>query len=181
MLLMKMLRGGSDEKGGNAMYIKQKDLLGGMRKDFVKQFVDLSVKETHRKGYSLFQEGKKARHFYILLKGCVKISLGDAGHMVYTVDHPGEAFGWSSLLGRSSYSASAECNEPTKLLKFDASNLRDLLEESPADGILFFKHLAETLGNRLLQTYRLISGAPQIQEPTSFGTGQVVENESTAA
>ena len=161
------------------MYIMQKDLLTGMSKDFVKQFMDLSVKETHRKGYSLFQEGKRANHFYILLKGVVKISLGDAGHTVYTVDHPGEAFGWSSLLGRPAYSASAECNEPTKLLKFDAIHLHHLLEKHPADGFLFFKHLAETLGNRLLQTYRMIPGGPQVQASTSFGTGQVMETEAT--
>jgi CRP-like cAMP-binding protein len=173
--------GVSGEKGGEAMYIMQKDLLSGMRKEMVKQFMDFSVKETHGKGYSLFQEGKHSSHFYILLKGCVKISLGDSGHTVYTVDHPGEAFGWSSLLGRPTYSASAECNEPTKLLKFDATKLRDLLEKNPADGFIFFKHLAETLGNRLLQTYRRISGAPQAQASTSFGTGQVMETEATTA
>jgi CRP-like cAMP-binding protein len=163
------------------MYIMQKDLLSGMRKDFVKQFMDLSVKETHRKGYFLFQEGKRASHFYVLLRGCVKIRLGDTGHNVYTVDHPGEAFGWSSLLGRPAYSASAECSEQTKLLKFDATKLRDLLERDPSDGLHFYKHFAETLGNRLLHTYRMFSGAPEAQSSTSFGTGQVMETEASAA
>ena len=163
------------------MYMMQKDLLTGMSKDFVKQFMELSVKETHRKGYSLFHEGKRASHFYILLKGVVKIRLGDAGHTVYTVDHPGEAFGWSSLLARPGYSASAECHEPTKLLKFDATKLRHLVEKNPADGLLFFKHLAETLGNRLLQTYRVIPAATKVQASTSFGTGQVMETEATTA
>lgn len=160
------------------MYMMQRDLLGGMSKDFVKQFMDLALKETHRKGYLLFQEGKHASHFYILLKGVVKISFGDAGHTVYTVDHPGEAFGWSSLLGRRGYSASAECSEPTKLLKIDASKLRDFLEKNPVDGSLFYRHLADTLGNRLLQTYRMLSGAPQVQPSLSFGTGQVMEKDA---
>jgi CRP-like cAMP-binding protein len=173
--------GVSKEKGGKAMYIMQRDLLSGMRKDFVKQFMDLSVKETHRKGNFLFQEGKHASHFYILLKGCVKIRLGDTGHTVYTVDHPGEAFGWSSLLGRTAYSASAECSEQTKLLKFDATKVGDLLEKDPHDGLRFFKHFAETLGNRLLHNYRMISGAPKAQLSTSFGTGQVMDTEASAA
>jgi len=159
------------------MYIMQRDLLSGLRKEFVKLFMDLSVKETHRKGYFLFQEGKRASHFYVMLKGCVKLTLGDVGHTVYTVDHSGEAFGWSSLLGRPAYSASAECVEQTKLLKFDATKLRDLLETNPADGLVFFRHLAETLGNRLLQTYRMIPGAPQVQSTASFGTGQVMNEE----
>jgi len=163
------------------MYMMQKDLLTGMSKDFVKQFMDLAVKETHRKGYSLFQEGKRASHFFILLRGVVKIRFGDAGHTIYTVDHSGEAFGWSSLLGRPVYSASAECNEPTKLLKFDAIKLRRLLEKNPTDGFIFFRHLAETLGNRLLQTYRMLSSAPQFQPSASFGTGQVIDAEANTA
>ena len=163
------------------MYIMQKDLLSGMKKDFVMQFMDLAVKESHRKGYVLFREGKRANHFFILLKGCVKISIGETGHTVYTVDHSGEAFGWSSLLGRRDYSASAECKEPTKLLKIDAAKLHDLLEREPAYGLPFFKRLAGTLGHRLIQTYRMIAGAPEAEVMTSFGTGQVMDTESTTA
>jgi CRP-like cAMP-binding protein len=163
------------------MYMMQKDLLSGMDKDFVRQFMDFAVKESHRKGYVLFREGKRANHFFILLKGCVKISIGETGHTVYTVNHPGEAFGWSSLLGRRGYSATAECKESTKLLKIDAAKLHELLEREPAFGRLFFKRIAGILGNRLLQTYKMIAGSSEAEVWTSFGTGQVIDTESTTA
>lgn len=160
------------------MYFQQADLLQDMGKEFIKQFMTTAVKESHRKGYFLFREGKRATHFYVLLKGRVKLSIGGDGHAVYTVDHPGEAFGWSSLLNRDVYSASAECREPTKLLKIDVRQLQAVLEKDPANGLIFFKRLAATLGNRLLQTYGMISATSQAGISPSFGTGDVLESEA---
>ena len=134
------------------MYFEQADLFRELSKDFVKEFMDIMTKESHRKGYFLFREGNKARYFYILLKGCVKLSIGETGHTVYTADHPGEAFGWSSLVGRDVYSASAECKEPTKLLKIDRQKLQKILEKDPANGLIFFKCLenCQSTGNHAL-------------------------------
>ena len=161
------------------MYFQQADLLRGMSRDFMKEFMGTTMKESHRKGYFLFREGDRARHFYILLKGCVKLSIGETGHTVYTVDHPGEAFGWSSMVGGDVYSASAECREPTKLLKIEVGKLQKIFEKDTANGFIFFKRLAGTLGNRLLQTYKQISAMSQAEISNSFGTGQVQESEAT--
>ena len=163
------------------MYFEQGDLLRGMNKDFVKEFINLAIKESHKKGYFLFREGNRANYFYILLKGRVKITIGETGHAVYTVDHPGEVFGWSSLVGRNAYSASAECREPTKILKFGIKKLQRILEKDPSNGLIFFKRLSGTLGNRLLQTYHMIYGASQPGISPSFGTGQVQESLATNA
>jgi CRP/FNR family cyclic AMP-dependent transcriptional regulator len=84
------------------------------------------------------------------------LSIGEGSRMVYDNGQNGEAFGWSSLIGRATYSASAECVEQTKLLVTDCKKLGKVLEDDPANGIIFFKHLAATLGNRLLETYKLI-------------------------
>ena len=138
------------------MYIKQSDLLLGTSMDFVKKIMDISRMISHEKGDVLFQENDRARYFYILLNGRVKLSVGKGGQVVYDVKQNGEAFGWSSLIGRDVYSASAECVEPTKLLVTDRKNLGKVLEEDPANGIIFMKHLAATLGNRLLETYKMI-------------------------
>lgn len=161
------------------MYFAQSDLLRGMSRDFLKEFMEIAVKESHKKGYFLFHEGDRARYFYILLNGCVKIRFGETGHMVSTVDRAGEAFGWSSLVGRNVYSASAVCNESTKIIKIDARELQKILEKEPSQGLIFFKHLAGTLANRLLQSWKmdLITSQPEIS--LSFGTGQVLESEAT--
>jgi len=138
------------------MYIKQSDLLSGTSMDFVKKFMDICRMVSHEKGDILFHENDEARHFYILLNGRVKLSVGGGGQVVYDVGQNGEAFGWSSLIGRDVYSASAECVEPTKLLVADRKKLGKILEDDPANGLIFLKQLAATLGNRLMETYKMI-------------------------
>ena len=138
------------------MYIKQSDLLLGTSMDFVKKIMDISRMISHEKGDVLFHENDEARYFYILLNGRVKLSVGEGGQVVYDVAQNGEAFGWSSLIGGDVYSASAECVEPTKLLIADRQDLGKILEEDPANGIIFLKQLAATLGNRLMETYKMI-------------------------
>ena len=139
------------------MYIKQSELLMGTSMDFIKKFMDMSQMVSHEKGDVLFREKDPALYFYVLLNGRVKIGVGQGEQAVYDVRKNGEAFGWSSLIGRDRYSASAVCVEPTKLLKTNSEKLRKELENDPRNGIVFFKQLAATLGNRLLETYKTIS------------------------
>jgi CRP/FNR family cyclic AMP-dependent transcriptional regulator len=138
------------------MYIKQSDLLLGTSMDFVKKIMEIARMISHEKGDVLFRENDPAQFFFILLNGRVKLSIGEGSRMVYDIGKNGEAFGWSSLIGRDTYSASAECVEQTKLLVTDCKKLGKVLDEDPANGIIFFKHLAATLGSRLLEIYKLI-------------------------
>ena len=141
------------------MYIKQSELFTGTSMDFVKKFMDISEMCSHKKGEVLFRKNDPAKFFFILLNGCVKLCVGDPEQVVYNSKRNGEAFGWSSLIGGDVYSASAECLEPTKLLKTNSDKLSRILETDPDNGIIFYKQLAATLGNRLLETYKLVGPA----------------------
>jgi CRP-like cAMP-binding protein len=163
------------------MYIKQSDLLKGLSKDFVKQVMEVAEKETHKGGYILFKEGDWAKQIYILLKGHVSLTMGETAHTVYTVDQPGEVFGWSSLLGRKGFSTTAECKEPTKLLKISVQKLEKLFEEDRASEIIFLRQLAAGLGSRLIQSYKMISNKAQADLSLSYGTGQVQESVVTVS
>jgi len=139
------------------MYINQSELFMGTSMDFVKKFMDISQMISHAKGDILFRENDQARYFFILLNGCVKLSIGETGQVVYEACQVGEAFGWSSLIGGNEYSASAECIEATKLLKTDNEKFKRVLDQDPSNGVIFFKQLASTLGHRLLESYKIIS------------------------
>ena len=157
------------------MYIQQADLLRGMDKDFIREFLAIAMKESYNVGDFLFQRGEKARYFFILVRGHVRLSVGYSGHVVHSVDHPGEAFGWSSLVGRSYYSASAECVDPTKVLRIENEKIQKVLEKHPASGLIFFRRLAKILGDRLVQGYETMPGISQSDISLSFGSGQVME------
>ena len=162
------------------MYIQQADLFWDMSRSFVKEVMDVAVKETYQKGDFLFREGDPAANFYILIKGRVKLIIGETGQMVHTVDHAGEAFGWSSLIDRDVYSASAECTIDTILQKFDRRTLQKILEEDPANGLIFYKRLTGTIGNRLLWSYKMITSASQAAVSPTEGSGQIEESEAAA-
>jgi CRP-like cAMP-binding protein len=146
----------TDTTQGQAMYIKQSELFLGTSMDFVRKFMDVSEMSSHPAGEILFRENDTADRFYILLNGCVLLSLEKPPKTVYRAERNGEAFGWSSLIGDNIYSASAECLKPTTVLKTDSRKFSVVLNNDPANGAIFFKHLAATLGKRLLESYKLI-------------------------
>ncbi len=57
-----------------------------------------------------------SRDFFILLKGRVLLSYGKKGSRVLMARYSGESNGWSTLMGRVSFSGSATCQDPTSLL-----------------------------------------------------------------
>ena len=139
------------------MYVKMSDFFMGMGKQFTMEVLDIAEKLSQKEGAVLFLEGDPAKHFFIFLKGRVRLSLGEAGPVIYMVRQPGEIIGWSGLIGRDRYSASGECMEKTNLLKFDRDVFLDILKKYPQNEALLFKRLAEMLGNRLLELYPTIS------------------------
>lgn len=128
------------------MYFSQLDLLRGLSRPFLTDFMAIANKEKYDQGNFLFREGDSANYFYLLLKGRVRLSIGDIGSTVYIVDRPGEAFGWSSLVSREFYSASAECRDTTTLLKIEVRELQKVLEKHQSDGLVFFQRLAARPG-----------------------------------
>lgn len=160
------------------MFIKQADLFWGLDKDFINELMDVGKKETHKKGTALFREGESANHFYVLLKGRVRLKIGEDDQFVYVVSHAGEAFGWSSLVGRDLYSSSGECIEDTSLLIFESDSVQRLAEDNPVNGMALYKKLAGVLGNRLINSYNMDYFRLHVKAKESYGSGQMVDSES---
>ena len=155
------------------MYLKQNDIFWNINKAFIKKVMEITTRETRSEGEYLFHRGDPATYFYILLKGRVDLLLGESGKVVHVVNHAGEAFGWSSLVGRETYSASAFCTKATTLLSLSRKNFQSIVVKSPVSGLNFYKRLAAQLGNRLIQSYDAIEAAAYAEAGEAFGTGQV--------
>ncbi len=137
------------------MYIKQSELLWGLDNDFIKEFIDSAMKKTYPEGYKLFNAGDPAEYFYILMKGCVRLRLGDQDRTTYLVEHAGEAFGWSGLVGMPKYSASGECTKETMVMIFAKDFVQEVTENDPVNGMRFYRRLARMLGNRWIHSYNV--------------------------
>ena len=119
--------------------------------EFIKSVTDLAVHITCHEGDKLFENGDQADRFYVLLKGSVIMERGK--DKLYTAEKPGEIFGWSALIHRDDYAASAKCNEKSELLNIKREPFLKLLENSPKDKATLYDRLAKMLGNQLLEVY----------------------------
>lgn len=138
------------------MYLKQGDLFWGMSKVFVKDAMQMATNQSFKEGDKLFSNGDDANHFFILLKGSVLLQHGDTGPKVYVARKPGEIIGWSALISRDAYSASAKCLEDTSLIKMEGKTFLETLEKNSNDKAILFERLSKMMGNRLLDIYPAI-------------------------
>ena len=157
------------------MLVKQGDIFWGLSRECMQDLMQLGSKEMFEPGTVLFKEGDTADRFYSLIKGRVRLQVGTIGQTVYIVSRAGEAFGWSGLTGNATYTASAQVQEQTNLLWLPTEGFRGLLTDYPQDAHIFYRQLAQTLGNRLLQSYALIAKAIPADRVKTHGTGQVQE------
>jgi CRP-like cAMP-binding protein len=133
------------------MPFSQSDLFWGMSIDFVKDTTDLAVHITCKQGDKLFDIGDPADRFYVMLKGSVTMKRGDG--KLHTAKKAGEIFGWSSLINRPEYAASAICDTVSELLNIECEPFLKLINESPQDKVILYERLAKMLGNQLLDVY----------------------------
>ena len=115
----------------------------------------------------------------ILVKGIIRLFPGEQNGTTYLVNHAGEAFGWSSLVGMDNYSASAECMEESMVMLFDKNSIRVLTEADPLNGMRFYRRLARMLGNRLIHSYHYVTDTVPDGLDYSFGSGQSVKSYTT--
>ena len=160
------------------MYIQQADFFYGTSMTFAKEVMKIAERKSYPAGKTIFSEGDVAENLYVLIEGRVRIMIGELGHIVYIVSKGGEDFGWSTLVGRSEYSATAECLEPTTLLAFDRERFHQVLDKDPASGQTLYKGLTKTLAKRLLETYKMIAALSASGADIVSGSGQFPTIES---
>ena len=141
---------------------------------FANEVMKTGVRESHPAGTILFEEGEVADRLYVLLESRLRISIGESGHVVYIVSRGGEAFGWSSLVGRERYMATAETVEPTTLIFFERERFHQVLVKDPTNGMLLYEGLTKTLAKRPLEAYRIIAGLSSSEQTVTSGSGQFV-------
>lgn len=160
------------------MFLPKSDVFKDLRQEAINDISEIAVQESYDTGTVLFSAGDPAQAFYILVEGRVGLSIGDAGTTHYTVNRIGESFGWSSVVGRSSYSSRAECMEPTKLMRIDNRELEGVFENHEYSGHQFFRRLAGALGERWIELHRSMMNESNRETAACYGTGQIVGGQS---
>ncbi len=130
------------------MFVSMGNMFKDMRQETISEISEIAYEESHEQGTVLFREGDAAKYLYVLVRGKVLLTIDDAATPHYAASEIGEFFGWSSAVGRSCYSARAECLTPTIVMKIDRVDLDRVFDEHPRSGRVFYRLLAEALGQR---------------------------------
>jgi CRP-like cAMP-binding protein len=145
------------------MHIGHSNLFSGLGHDFLKEIMMAAENVAYEDGHVVFEEDDAADYFYLLTSGQVRLYTSEPLHEIYVARTAGEIIGWSTLIGRKSYSLSAACLGPVVLLRIDRQRMKAILARDHEIAARFFKHLAGALGNRLLQLY------PRVTYPLGSG------------
>ena len=138
--------------------ISQQPLFADLSPEQVNALVDAARYRRFRPGELVFRDGNLANRFFIIVHGEVALecpSKEGAVRRLQTVK-AGEILGWSWTLADTSPRLSGRAMEPTDVVYFCGSTLRNQCEQDPLLGYRLFSRVAEGVTQRLQATRELL-------------------------
>ncbi len=137
-----------------AKTVAEQSFFSGLRDDQLEQLVAVAAEIEVPAGKAIFEEGGYADSAYVIIEGRVALELDishRAHHIVQTL-HEGEVLGWGWLFPPYRWSFSALALETTRLIRFDAEQLRATHEADSELGYEMMKRFARVMTSRLAAT-----------------------------
>lgn len=129
-------------------------MFGGITHATAQGLQGIIESEVYPTGTFIFEAGEPALYFHILEEGRVRLRFSDGGQVAYTLSEPGDTFGWSSMVNQPQYALTAQSVSRVKVARVKGTTLLQLLQNDPASGMLFYRNLADSIGQRLFNSYR---------------------------
>ncbi len=115
-------------------------------------------------GAKLIEEGDPADRLYLVLDGKLslekRVQLGRSGSSrkaTISIRGPGNAIGWSSLVEPWTYTLSAVCIEPCRLLVIEGRDIRCFGADNPEAGLKLMNAIARIVRGRMEDTTHTLS------------------------
>jgi CRP-like cAMP-binding protein len=130
-------------------------LFSGLNPEQLEPLAEGFRSDSHDADSIVFSQGDPADRLYILISGKVAIKFKPPDGEILTVSEieAGGVFGWSSTLGRESYTSGAYCLEDCETISISGQDLRIMCEEHPETGVIILERLAEVIAQRLRNTH----------------------------
>lgn len=106
-------------------------------------------------GSVIFEQGDSAEYLYLVVDGevIIRYKPEDGPELIVARVRQEGIVGWSSALGKPTYTSSAICTDECHMLRVSGQDLRDLCEKHPETGSLMLERLAVVIAERLRNTY----------------------------
>ncbi len=149
------------------MFISEIELFKGIDFEIMSKIANICSEESYSKGIVMFRNDQRAEYLYILIKGTVYLEVRDGGRITYSINEPGEIFGWSSMFESGRYTASSICATNLKVVKINKDKLNKILNEHPNAGIRILRRLGSVSSKRLSNAYHdLLSAQSTVLGPS---------------
>ncbi len=101
-------------------------------------------------GVTIIREGEPAEYLYIILRGKVKVQYKPYDGSLITLTHlkEGDVFGWSAVIGSSTYTSSIVSEEEIDAIRVRGDDLRQICLEEPETGREVLDRLAQMVSSR---------------------------------
>lgn len=131
--------------------LKQFVMLGYLTDDMLQCLVPITETLLFDENEMVFQQGDKAKRFYLLKKGKVVLEQQITENMTVSMNaiKPGFSFGWSAMLENGIYSTNAICSEPCEIFSFRESKIKLAMENNHSLGFIISQRLLYVLKKRL--------------------------------
>jgi CRP/FNR family cyclic AMP-dependent transcriptional regulator len=126
-----------------------------MDENHFNKLVSIAKIFTFEPGQVIFREGDKEDYLYVVIEGrvAIEISVPGRGRMRILTADAMEVVGWSSVTPVvRQRTAGARAVLPSRLVAFDAIELRKLCDEDHDFGYIVMRRLANVVASRLMTT-----------------------------
>lgn len=138
--------------------LSQVSLFDGFSADQLASIQPLLEMCDFSKDTVVFEQGEAAHYLYVVEKGEVLVRYRAYDGPMITVARagPGGVFGWSSVLGRPTYSSGAICLEDCVVYRISGKGMQRFCETHPDTGVVLLERLANVVADHLRNTHSQI-------------------------
>jgi CRP-like cAMP-binding protein len=136
--------------------LESHELFSFLRPDQVNAISEVAKVVRFRAGDTVYSQGERADHIYVVLEGEVLLRLPGKGGVSIPIDQvvAGVMFGACKCFETETYSTTAQCTQDSRIMKFEALVFDRLLEDDMRMGYAMQRRMAGVYFKRYLETMR---------------------------
>ncbi|MBW1814318.1 MAG: cyclic nucleotide-binding domain-containing protein, partial [Deltaproteobacteria bacterium] len=126
-------------------------ILGFLTDDMIDKFLPITESLKFDEGEVVFREGENAERFYMVRRGKILLEQRISEKITISMGtvKPGYAFGWSAMLGGTTYTSDAVCAERSEVFSVNGIELTRLLDKDPSMGYRMTQRVLRIIKKRL--------------------------------
>lgn len=128
----------------------RESIFKNMKEEHMNLLQRLFERYSFRSGTVVVQQGAPANYLYLVISGKAQVSFKPYDGPPITVSHVGKdgLFGWSAVLGSSTYTSSVTVVEDIEAYRINGERLRNLCKNYPEAGRDILERLATIVSSR---------------------------------